>query len=166
MHSANLLHRDLKPSNLLLNSECHVKVGDFGLARSLDTTDPDSQPLLTDYVATRWYRAPEILLGSNKYTKGVDMWSLGCILAELLLGKPFFPGTSTLNQLDRVMEITGRPTAEDIESINSPLAQTMLESLPPTKSKRLRDIFPTASDEALDLLKNLLHFNPNKRLSA
>jgi mitogen-activated protein kinase 15 len=97
MHSANLLHRDLKPSNLLLNSECHVKVADYGLARSLDTKDPDSQPLLTDYVATRWYRAPEILLGSNKYTKGVDMWSLGCILAELLLGKPVFPGTSTLN---------------------------------------------------------------------
>jgi mitogen-activated protein kinase 15 len=117
MHSANLLHRDLKPSNLLLNSECHVKVGDFGLARSLDKNDPDSQPLLTDYVATRWYRAPEILLGSNKYTKGVDMWSMGCILAELLLGKPFFPGTSTLNQMDRVMEIAGRPTAEDIESI-------------------------------------------------
>ena len=115
MHSANLLHRDLKPSNLLLNSECHVKVADYGLARSLDTKDPDQQPLLTDYVATRWYRAPEILLGSNKYTKGVDMWSLGCILAELLLGKPVFPGTSTLNQLDRVMEITGRPTADDIE---------------------------------------------------
>ena len=97
MHSANLLHRDLKPSNLLLNSECHVKVADFGLARSLDTKETDTQPLLTDYVATRWYRAPEILLGSNKYTKGVDMWSMGCILAELLLGKPVFPGTSTLN---------------------------------------------------------------------
>jgi mitogen-activated protein kinase 15 len=166
MHSANLLHRDLKPSNLLLNSECHVKVADFGLARSLDCKDPDQTPLLTDYVATRWYRAPEILLGSNKYTKGVDMWSLGCILAELLLGKPIYPGTSTLNQLDRVMEITGRPTPEDIEAINSPLAQTMLESLPPTKPKKLRDIFPTASDDALDLLKNLLQFNPAKRLTA
>lgn len=166
MHSANLLHRDLKPSNLLLNSECHVKVADFGLARSLDCKDPDATPLLTDYVATRWYRAPEILLGSNKYTKGVDMWSLGCILAELLLGKPVFPGTSTLNQLDRVMEITGRPSQEDIEAINSPLAQTMLESLPPTKAKKLRDVFPTASDEALDLLKNLMHFNPGKRLTA
>jgi mitogen-activated protein kinase 15 len=166
MHSCNLLHRDLKPSNLLLNSECHMKVADFGLARSLDTRDPDQVPLLTDYVATRWYRAPEILLGSNKYTKGVDMWSLGCILAELLLGKPVFPGTSTLNQLDRVMELTGRPTPDDIEAIQSPLAMTMLESLPPTKSKRLRDMFPTASDDALDLLKNLMHFNPNKRLSA
>jgi mitogen-activated protein kinase 15 len=111
---------------------------------------------LTDYVATRWYRAPEILLGSNKYTKGVDMWSMGCILAELLLGKPVFPGTSTLNQLDRVMEVTGRPSQEDIDSINSPLAATMLESLPATKSKKLRDMFPTASDDALDLLRNLL----------
>ena len=166
MHSANLLHRDLKPSNLLLNSECHMKVADFGLARSLDITDPDQQPLLTDYVATRWYRAPEILLGSNKYTKGVDMWSMGCILAEILLGKPVFPGTSTLNQLDRVMEVTGRPTQEDVDSINSPLAQTMLESLPPTKAKKLRDMFPTASDDALDLLKNLLQFNPTKRLTA
>ena len=166
MHSANLLHRDLKPSNLLLNSECHMKVADFGLARSLDTRDPDQQPLLTDYVATRWYRAPEILLGSNKYTKGVDMWSMGCILAELLLGKPVFPGTSTLNQLDRVMEVTGRPTQEDVDSINSPLAQTMLESLPPTKAKRLKDMFPSASEDALDLLKNLLQFNPGKRLTA
>lgn len=94
------------------------------------------------------------------------MWSLGCILAELLLGKPIYPGTSTLNQLDRVMEITGRPTPEDIEAINSPLAQTMLESLPPTKPKKLRDIFPSASDDALDLLKNLLQFNPSKRLTA
>jgi mitogen-activated protein kinase 15 len=166
MHSANLLHRDLKPSNLLLNSECHVKVADFGLARSLDVKDPDTIPLLTDYVATRWYRAPEILLGSNKYTKGVDMWSMGCILAELLLGKPVFPGTSTLNQLDRVMELIGRPTAEDIEAVDCTLASTMLDSLPPTKAKRLRDVFPTASDDALDLLRNLLQFNPHKRLTA
>jgi mitogen-activated protein kinase 15 len=97
MHSADILHRDLKPSNLLINSECHVKVADFGLARSVAQAKEDSNPLLTDYVATRWYRAPEILLGSTRYTKGVDMWSLGCILAELLVGKPVFPGTSTLN---------------------------------------------------------------------
>ena len=94
------------------------------------------------------------------------MWSMGCILAELLLGKPVFPGTSTLNQLDRVMEVTGRPSVEDVESINSPLAQTMLESLPATKPKKLRDMFPTASDDAIDLLKNLLQFNPGKRLTA
>ena len=110
IHSADLLHRDLKPSNLLLNSECHMKICDFGLARSVDKSDTTTQPILTDYVATRWYRAPEILLGSNQYTKSADMWSVGCILAELLLGKPMFPGTSTLNQLDRVLEVTGRPT--------------------------------------------------------
>lgn len=94
------------------------------------------------------------------------MWSLGCILAELLLGKPFFPGTSTLNQLDRIMEITGRPSQEDIEAIQSSLATTMLDSLPPSKAKSLKEIFPTASEDALDLLDKLLQFNPEKRLTA
>jgi len=82
-----------------------MKVADFGLARSLDTRDPDQQPLLTDYVATRWYRAPEILLGSTRYTKDADMWSIGCIFGELLGEKPMFPGTSTLNQVNKVLEV-------------------------------------------------------------
>jgi len=98
MHSADLLHRDIKPSNLLLNSDCHVKLCDFGLCRNIaETAGP--QPHLTDYVATRWYRAPEILLGSPRYTKGVDMWAVGCILGEMLSGRPTFPGTSTMNQV-------------------------------------------------------------------
>ena len=100
MHSADLLHRDIKPSNLLLNSDCHVKLCDFGLCRNIaETAGP--QPHLTDYVATRWYRAPEILLGSPRYTKGVDMWAVGCILGEMLSGRPTFPGTSTMNQVWR-----------------------------------------------------------------
>ena len=165
IHTADLIHRDLKPSNLLLNSECHMKVCDFGLARSIDLSDTTNQPILTDYVATRWYRAPEILLGSNKYTKSADMWSVGCILAELLLGKPVFPGTSTLNQLDRVLEVTGRPSQSDVDSINSSVAATMLESLPATKVKKMRDMFPSASDDAIDLMKTLLMFNPTKRLT-
>eukprot|EP01027_Heterolobosea_sp_BB2_P011771 GEZU01017106.1.p1 GENE.GEZU01017106.1~~GEZU01017106.1.p1 ORF type:complete len:373 (-),score=176.79 GEZU01017106.1:770-1888(-) len=168
IHSAELLHRDMKPSNLLLNSECHMKVADFGLARSIASLEKEqvANPVLTDYVATRWYRAPEILLGSTKYTKGVDMWSIGCILGELLGGKPMFPGSSTMNQLDKIMSVTGRPTAEDIESIKSPFAATMLESLPPTEVVPLSVMFPQASPEALDLLKKLLQFNPNKRLTA
>ena len=83
-----------------------MKLADFGLARSIGNVGKDDGPVLTDYVATRWYRAPEILLGSTKYTKGVDMWSVGCILAELLSGKPTFPGTSTMNQLQRYLFIT------------------------------------------------------------
>jgi mitogen-activated protein kinase 15 len=82
----------------LLNSECLAKVADFGLARSVAfQEDEGSLPVLTEYVATRWYRAPEILLGSTKYSKAVDMWSVGCILGELIIGKAVFPGTSTLN---------------------------------------------------------------------
>jgi len=172
MHSAEVLHRDMKPSNLLLNSECLMKVADFGLARSVaslakkDEENQEENPVLTDYVATRWYRAPEILLGSTTYTKGVDMWSVGCILGELLGGKPMFPGTSTMNQLDRILEITGTPSEEDIEAINSPFASTMLGTLNQVKPKDMREIFPKAPDDALDLLRKTLQFNPNKRITA
>ncbi len=91
MHSANVLHRDLKPSNLLLNANCDLKVCDFGLARSAASTD-DNSGFMTEYVATRWYRAPEIMLTFKEYTKAIDVWSVGCILAEMLNSKPLFPG--------------------------------------------------------------------------
>jgi mitogen-activated protein kinase 15 len=168
MHSAAVLHRDMKPSNLLLNSECFLKVADFGLARSIAALENDSEvsPILTDYVATRWYRAPEILLGSTKYTKGVDIWSIGCILGELLGGKPMFPGTSTMNQLEKIIEVTGKPSQDDIDAIKSPFASTMLEGLPQSEPKSLSNIFPLASPEALDVLRQMLHFNPSKRITA
>jgi len=98
------------------------------------------------------------------------MWSIGCILGELLNGKPIFPGTSTMNQLDKIMEVTGIPSQEDIESIQSPFAGTMLESITPTNARpnqnSLQEMFPTASPDALDLLKQLLNFNPSKRITA
>jgi len=166
-HSADLVHRDLKPSNLLLNEECHMKVADFGLARSIKALNSvqDSSSVLTDYVATRWYRAPEILLGSTSYTKAVDMWSLGCILAEMLGGKPLFPGTSTMNQLEKILEVTGMPSQSDVDSIQSAFAATMLQSLPPVRKRSLPASF-SASPDALDLMHKLLEFNPAKRLSA
>ncbi|KAE8899687.1 Extracellular signal-regulated kinase 2 [Phytophthora fragariae] len=164
MHTAELLHRDIKPSNLLLNSDCHTKLCDFGLCRSVaEISGPN--PVLTDYVATRWYRAPEILLGSTRYAKSVDMWAVGCIVAEMATGRPAFPGTSTMNQLERILDVTGLPSQEDIESIKSPFANTMLESLPTPKQKPLEELFPKASPEALDLIKQCFWFDPSKRIS-
>lgn len=161
LHSAGIVHRDIKPSNLLLNSDCLLKVADFGLARSLD-----KESLQTDYVETRWYRAPEILLGSQRYSFGIDLWSVGCILGEIINGKPLFPGSSTLNQLDKIIEATGQPTAEDLEVIDSPLSMNLLSSLPPRDPRPLYEICPKATDDALDLMRDLLCFNPNKRATA
>jgi len=179
MHSASLLHRDMKPSNLLLNSDCLMKVADFGLARSLREREPEDKPdpvVLTDYVATRWYRAPEILLGATNYGFGVDMWSVGCILGEMLHGKPIFPGQSTMNQLEKIMELTGMPTEETTARI-SKFAPNMLEAArskdlpsededPRVTEARFRKYFPTASDDALDLLVQLLRLDPERRISA
>ncbi len=145
IHSGDLIHRDLKPSNVLLNSDCQVKVADFGLARSVAQNE-EEDPVYTEYVATRWYRAPEILLGSTKYKKAVDMWSVGCILAELIVGKAIFPGTSTLNQIERVLELTGKPKTEDIEAIDSELAMNVLSNMNVTKKKTFQSFFPNASE--------------------
>jgi len=165
IHSADLIHRDLKPANILVNSDCQIKLADFGLARSVNSSGDDTNIKLTDYVATRWYRAPEILLGSTKYSKAVDMWSVGCIVAELIVGKAIFQGTSTLNQIEKVLELIGKPTPEDIESIESPHAATILSSINITKKRSFQSFFPNASEIALDFIKKLLVFNPHNRLT-
>jgi len=170
MHSGKVIHRDIKPSNLLLNSECLVKVADFGLARSISsptTRDEKTTQILTDYVATRWYRAPEILLGSTTYTEGVDMWSVGCILGELIGGKPMFPGASTTNQIDRIIEVIGRPTKEDINDIQSEFAAQLLENLlEPQNPRSLESMYPMADSDAIDMMRQLLTFSPTKRMTA
>lgn len=174
MHTGKMLHRDIKPSNILLNSDCLVKICDFGLARTAASLGDSTatSPVLTDYVATRWYRAPEILLGSTSYTFGVDMWAVGCILGELISGKPIFPGSSTMNQLDRILELSGRPSQEDINALNSPFAETMLENVthsrPPMRpgQSRTQEMFPNATQEASDFLMGCLKFNPQKRTPA
>ena len=116
IHSANVLHRDLKPSNLLLNTTCDLKICDFGLARVADP-EHDHTGFLTEYVATRWYRAPEIMLNSKGYTKSIDIWSVGCILAEMLSNRPIFPGKHYLDQLNHILGILGSPSNEDLACI-------------------------------------------------
>ena len=171
MHSGQLLHRDIKPSNLLLNSDCHVKLCDFGLCRSVaeknmtkSSNDLNQKSsILTDYVATRWYRAPEILLGAPIYTKGVDMWAVGCILGEMIHGKPIFAGTSTVNQLEKIIECTGKPTKDDVDAIASPYAATMLDSVAVVVRK---DLSFVPDENVPAILTETLKFNPRLRLSA
>jgi mitogen-activated protein kinase 1/3 len=102
IHSCKVLHRDLKPSNLLVNSNCDLKICDFGLARGVDASQKDDRTetmLLTEYVVTRWYRAPEIMLACHEYSYPIDVWSVGCIFAELILRKPLFPGDDYIDQV-------------------------------------------------------------------
>ncbi|XP_019409296.1 PREDICTED: mitogen-activated protein kinase 15 isoform X2 [Crocodylus porosus] len=168
IHSGNVIHRDQKPSNILLDTDCFVKLCDFGLARSLCQLHEDQgNPTLTEYVATRWYRAPEILLSSHSYTKGVDMWSIGCILGEMLLGKPLFPGTSTVNQIEKILSVIPAPSPEDILAMQSDYRASVINRICSRQRVTFEELLPSSTPPlALDLLKKLLVFNPDKRLTA
>ncbi|KAJ3303559.1 Mitogen-activated protein kinase [Kappamyces sp. JEL0829] len=163
IHSANVLHRDLKPGNLLVNADCELKICDFGLARGL--TDSQDTGFMTEYVATRWYRAPEIMLAFRNYTKAIDMWSVGCILAELLGGKPLFKGRDYVDQLNQILGVLGTPDDATLSRIGSERAQMYIRSLPKMKTVPWRHLFPNGSPAALDLLHHLLQFDPELRFS-
>ncbi|KAG1652081.1 Mitogen-activated protein kinase 1 [Nymphon striatum] len=164
IHSANVLHRDLKPSNLLLNTTCDLKICDFGLARVADPNH-DHTGFLTEYVATRWYRAPEIMLNSKGYTKSIDLWSVGCILAEMLSNRPIFPGKHYLDQLNHILGVVGSPNSEDLGCIINEKARSYLQSLPARIKASWKEMYPDADDKALDLLDKMLTFNPHKRIT-
>ena len=160
-----MIHRDLKPRNLLVNSNTDLKICDFGLARSYNPNVVVDKGL-SDYVVTRWYRAPELLLASHDYTPAVDLWSVGCIMAELLRGKYFLPGTSTKDQLELIFDTMGTPTEEEINTYPKERTRKLLKSFQPKRPKPLDKLFPNASKEALELLSRLLTFDPTKRLTA
>ena len=194
LHSANVVHRDIKPSNILLNSQCVVKLCDFGMARSvhyqyIDKCGPlpeedfalsgkttkfktrdallsDEEVHLTQYCSSRWYRSPEQLVDATNYNTSIDMWALGCVIAEIALRRPVFPGTCTLGQLTLILHLTGRPIDTDLSSIKSVYVVQILEGLGKSKQGSISEILPGVSSiEMKDLVQLLLQFNPDKRLT-
>ncbi|KAK2842003.1 hypothetical protein Q5P01_012203 [Channa striata] len=159
IHSAGIIHRDLKPGNLAINQDCELKILDFGLARQADSE-------MTGYVVTRWYRAPEVILSWMHYTQTVDIWSVGCIMAEMLQGKPLFKGNDHLDQLTEIMKITGTPTQEFISKLDSEDARSYIRSLPKVEKKDLQKVFSTTSPQAVSVLERMLLLDPQSRVTA
>lgn len=126
LHSAKIIHRDLKPSNILLNESCDLMICDFGLSRNLSDACGEN---LTEYVVTRYYRAPEIMLSSNEYDSKVDLWSAGCTLGEVMSGKIMFPGQHYIEQINLIMNLRGTPDEATKEQITNEYALKYVDSL-------------------------------------
>eukprot|EP01137_Pigoraptor_chileana_P011306 Opistho-2@61952 len=161
-HENNIMHRDLKPANLLISPTGHLKLADFGLARVFSS---DGDRLYSHQVATRWYRAPELLYGARRYDAGVDMWAVGTIFGELLNNSPLFPGESDIDQLYCVLRVLGTPSERNWPGLSqlpdyNKITFQHMQPIP------LEDIVPDAAPEALDLLKRLLVYSSADRISA
>ncbi|CAN8274517.1 unnamed protein product [Cochlearia groenlandica] len=159
MHQRGYFHRDLKPENLLVSKDI-IKIADFGLAREVNSSPP-----FTDYVSTRWYRAPEVLLQSYVYTSKVDMWAMGAIMAELLSLRPLFPGVSEADEIYKICSVIGSPTEETwLEGIN--LANTINYQFPQLPGVALSSLMPSASEDAINLIARLCSWDPCNRPTA
>ncbi|RAL17446.1 protein kinase [Aspergillus homomorphus CBS 101889] len=160
-HRNRVIHRDLKPQNLLISSSGQLKLADFGLARAIGI------PVNTfsNEVVTLWYRAPDVLLGSRAYNTNIDIWSIGCIMAEMYLGRPLFPGTSNDNQLHRIFRLLGTPTEASWPGV-SRLPEYRPSIYPQEGLMDLRQVFWQADELALDLLRKMLRLCPEQRVSA
>ncbi|KAI5478638.1 hypothetical protein MNV49_004780 [Pseudohyphozyma bogoriensis] len=160
LHAHRILHRDLKPQNLLINKDGNLKLADFGLARAFGI------PLrsYTHEIVTLWYRAPEVLLGSRHYSTGVDMWSVGCIFAEMIMRQPLFPGDSEIDEIFRIFRLLGTPDEEMWPGVTS--LPDYKSSFPNWHPKELADNVPGLTPEAGEILAGMLAFDPAKRMSA
>ncbi|WVZ77975.1 hypothetical protein U9M48_025761 [Paspalum notatum var. saurae] len=166
IHAANVFHRDLKPRNILVNSDSKLKICDFGLARA-SFNDSPLAIFWSDYVATRWYRAPE-LCGSffSSYTPAIDIWSIGCIFAEVLTGTPLFPGRNVVHQLDLITDLLGTPSSGSLSRIHSDKAREYLAHMPRKHPIPFSHKFHNADPMAIRLLERLLAFDPKDRPTA
>ncbi|CAG9856003.1 unnamed protein product [Phyllotreta striolata] len=162
MHSHHIMHRDLKPSNLLIGTKGILKIGDFGLARIYDH---EKKRLYSHQVATRWYRSPELLYGSKTYNKSVDMWSVGCILAEMIQRKPLFPGETDIEQLAIVLGTLGTPSCENWPGLTL-LPDYNKISFSHSEPKKWSIILPDADCVTLNLIGKILIYDQNKRYTA
>lgn len=159
MHQHGYFHRDLKPENLLVTKDV-IKIADFGLAREVC-----SEPPFTEYVSTRWYRAPEVLLQSSSYGSAVDMWAMGAIMAELFTLRPLFPGSSEADEIYKICSVIGSPNHQTW-SEGLKLATCMQYQFPQFISTHLSTLIPSASAEAIDLMASLCAWDPTKRPTA
>ncbi|XP_029783628.1 cyclin-dependent kinase-like 2 [Suricata suricatta] len=158
-HSHNIIHRDIKPENILVSQSGVVKLCDFGFARTLAAPGE----VYTDYVATRWYRAPELLVGDVKYGKAVDVWAIGCLVTEMLMGEPLFPGDSDIDQLYHIMTCLGNliPRHQELFYKNPVFAGVRLPEIKETEPLERR--YPKLSEVVIDLAKKCLHIDPDQR---
>jgi male germ cell-associated kinase len=157
LHNSGFFHRDIKPENILLSGST-AKIGDFGLAREIRSPGP-----ITEYVSTRWYRAPEVLLHSPRYSWQIDIFAVGCMAAELFLLRPLFPGTSEVDQLNRLCSVPGTP-GDWPEGQR--LAAAVNYAFPQYIPTPLAEIIPRASPEAVEFVRTLLRWDPSTRPSA
>eukprot|EP00932_Pfiesteria_piscicida_P016215 SRR837773.3150.p1 GENE.SRR837773.3150~~SRR837773.3150.p1 ORF type:complete len:372 (+),score=126.36 SRR837773.3150:1-1116(+) len=164
VHSAQVIHRDLKPRNLLVNSNCDLKICDFGLAR-VRFADKQWVCPMTEYVCTRWYRAPEVLCSWTDYSCAIDMWSIGCILAEMYTREPLYPGRTTQHQLDLIIGLLGSPQGDELMKIPNEKCRRFIRSLKPTVGRSFDEAFGGMSDGARELLALTLRWDPESRIS-
>ncbi|KAK7023725.1 kinase domain-containing protein [Favolaschia claudopus] len=160
IHSVGICHRDIKPQNLLLNPATGVlKLCDFGSAKILVAGEPN-----VSYICSRYYRAPELIFGATNYTTNIDIWSTGCVMAELMMGQPLFPGESGIDQLVEIIKILGTPSREQIKTMNP---NYMEHKFPQIRPHPFAKVFrPRTAPEAIDLVSKLLEYTPSARLSA
>ncbi len=168
IHGANVSHRDVKPANIVLDSECNLKLCDFGLSRADFPRESDTPIFWTDYVATRWYRAPELICSHyEQYTTQIDIWAAGCIMGELVKRRPLFPGRNVYNQMDLITSFCGTPSQSTIVKMRNQRARDhLMRQVPPKKPVDCSSMFPSLGDEGLSMLHGLLTFDPNDRATA